>query len=236
MIMEEIINLGASYMNAYLLALDEGYCLIDTGYPFDRKNFLRKAKKKGIELTEIKYIVITHVHADHVGFLKYLLDSTNATLICTSDHVARLKTGINEMDVYISDLVNLITSKFSVAFKKITQCFEPVEYDKVVDPMTQPLIDQGLDFFLLKVHTSSDLCVKYKDIIFCGDVCMNGMGSKVHSPMWIEDNAALADSWEILSNREESTLYPAHGKPFERSAIASLVEAQRNRKIYKLYK
>ena len=230
----EPLNVGTSYMNDYLLPCGEGYCLLDTGYPFDKKGFFKRLKKKGVDLRKILYVVLTHVHADHAGFLQELLEKSGATLIYITDDKARLLSGKNVEDVYISSKGNLFTSRLSVAFRSVTQTFPPVTYEKVVDAHAQPLLPYGYRFLFFKGHTSNDLCLLTEDKLFCGDLCMNGYGAVDHSPMWIEDNDALLQSWEELLKLDVTTLYPAHGKPFPLRDLADALEKRRAKKIYKL--
>ena len=229
-----MINLGTSYMNAYLLPCGEDYCLLDTGYPFDRKKFFKKMEKLRIAPERIKYVVLTHVHADHAGFLQEVLEKTGATLIYLTDDKERLLSGKNVEKTYISRWDNLLISKVSVAFRKITQTFPPVTYEKVVDAREQPLAAFGYEFLAFKGHTSNDLCLLAGDKLFCGDLCMNGAGAADHSPMWIEDNEALLTSWEQLLKTPATTLYPAHGKPFPLADLAPALQKRRTKKVYEL--
>ena len=77
----------------FLIALPEGYLLFDTGYPADyhavmrrwpyilykhlipvqisaRQTCLNQLQEQGIKADEIKYIFISHFHADHIGALR----------------------------------------------------------------------------------------------------------------------------------------------------------------------
>ncbi|MCR4662188.1 MAG: MBL fold metallo-hydrolase [Clostridia bacterium] len=232
--MEKIINFKKPFMNVYLLPCGDDYCVLDTGYPNEYNAFIKAAEKNNIELSKIKYIVVTHVHADHVGFLQKLLTLTGATLICVFDDKERFASGANVEDIYNPNWFLNFTSKISVAFRKYTQCFEPVVYENRIDYSQQPLKEYGIELFLLHGHTSNDLCVRYKDIIFCGDICMNGILSTKHSPMWIEDNDKLIESWKYLITQDAKWLYPAHGKPFLLKDLENVIDYQQNRKLRKL--
>lgn len=232
--MEKIINLGTSYGNAYALPCGDKYCLIDTGYPFDYKHFLRKTKKCGVDLNKIKYIVVTHVHADHVGFLQPLLEKTQATLVCATEDKDRFLSGWNVEETFISRFDLWLLSKLSVLFRRFTQKFPPVTYQNVVDADEQPLLQYGITLQKLSGHTQNDLCAYYKDMIFCGDICMNGTGATNHAPMWIENNDKLVESWEKLLQSNAKTLCPTHGKPFPLQDLSKCVEKQRNKTLKKL--
>ncbi len=232
--MKKILNLGTFYMNAYLVEIKEGWLLVDTGYPFDYKHFLRKARRMKIDLASIRYVVLTHVHADHAGFLKKILSDTGAKLICLPAEKERLASGVNVKEVYISKGSMLLINRLSASLPAF-QNFDPLEIGGTLDPETQPLAEEGITFFVLHGHTDNDLCFRLEDKIFVGDVCMNGAGATGYSPLWIEDNVALVESWKELVASDADMLYPAHGKPFPKSNLVKYIEKQGRRKIRKLY-
>ena len=233
--MKTVLNLGRSYVNTYLVEVKGGWLLVDTGYPFDYKRFLKAAKRKGIELSSIRYVVLTHVHADHAGFLKKILADTGATLLCLPAEKERLASGVNEKNVFISRKITFLINRISAALPRF-QTFEPVDLAGSVDPMTQPLAEDGITFFVLHGHTDNDLCLRVDDKAFVGDVCMNGAGATGYSPLWIEDNAALVESWKTLLSSDAAYLYPGHGKPFPKCKLEKYVEKQSRRKLCKLFK
>ncbi|MDD6000662.1 MAG: MBL fold metallo-hydrolase [Bacteroidales bacterium] len=76
-----IINLGNRVVNNYLVKIDDGYALIDTGYDTGFKRFLKKIKKFNINPQKIKYIMLTHAHDDHAGFINEVLAITPAEVV-----------------------------------------------------------------------------------------------------------------------------------------------------------
>lgn len=69
----DIYNAGNRIMNTYIYPIYKGYVLIDTGYEHSLRHVEKKLNKRGIELSEIKYVFLTHAHDDHAGFLNELL-------------------------------------------------------------------------------------------------------------------------------------------------------------------
>ncbi len=53
-------------VNVYLLAEPDGYALIDTGFPKSAEKILAGIKTLGIEANQIRHIVVTHAHPDHI--------------------------------------------------------------------------------------------------------------------------------------------------------------------------
>lgn len=233
--MKKILNLGSFYLNTYLVELSSGWLLVDTGYPFDHDRFIKKVNGAGIALSSIRYVVLTHVHADHAGFLKEILAETGAQLICLPAERERLLSGVNEKDVWLSRPLLYLINRISASLPRF-QTFEPYDITGAIDPMTQPLRDEGITFFVLHGHTDNDLCFRVEDKVFVGDVCMNGAGAKGYSPLWIEDPEALLESWRRLLETDAETVYAGHGKPFPLRDLARCVEKQAKRKMCKLFK
>lgn len=233
-----VINVGDKLVNRYLLPVGENYCLIDTGYKWTYKKFVNALHKQNIALEKIKYLALTHIHSDHAGFAKELLkNNPEIQLIYNENGKARLEAGKNDMNVYISSLTNLFTSYISVIFVETTQCFPAVFTDKVINYKTQPLAEYGIEFIELSGHTISDMGIKYGDILFCGDVCMNGIPSTKHFPLWLENKFELIKTWEkIIAMDDIKMLYPGHGKPFDKKALSKYIEFWRSRGVYKLFK
>ena len=233
--MKTVLNLGTTAVNTYLVEIRDGWVLVDTGYPFGYKRFLKAAKRKGIDLTSIRYVVLTHVHADHAGFLKKILSDTGARLICLPTERERLLSGVNEKKVWISRKWLLPLNRISASSSRF-QTFEPVDAAGAVDAETQPLKEEGITFFVLHGHTDNDLCFQVDDKLFVGDVCMNGIGAAGHSPIWIEDNAKLVESWRSILAMDGALLYVGHGKPFPKDELADCVEKQARRRICRLFR
>lgn len=158
-------------------------------------------------------------------------------MICCKADKDRFITGTNVENVFNPNLIMYLGGRISIAFRKYTQTFEPIDVTNASDYTENPLIDYGINLFLLHGHTSNDLCIQYKDIVFCGDLCMNGFMASKNSPMWIEDNNKLVSSWEYLTNiKEIKYLMPGHGNPIEVNTLKENIQNQKNRKLYKLKK
>ena len=76
--MKEIITIKG-FGRCFLLEIsdknenkEKSYLLVDTQLKNFYKAFRRKLKRKGIDVSQIKYLFITHHHSDHVGFIAKL--------------------------------------------------------------------------------------------------------------------------------------------------------------------
>ncbi|MDQ2693379.1 MAG: MBL fold metallo-hydrolase, partial [Chloroflexota bacterium] len=71
-----LINLG--FVNAYLLQGHQGLTLVDTGVPGSADKILEAVSDLGKQPGDVKQILITHLHGDHVGSLAALKQATGA--------------------------------------------------------------------------------------------------------------------------------------------------------------
>ena len=234
------LNLGNKYFNIYLLDLGaSGYCLIDTGYKWQYGKFLKKLDKNGIDKRKIKYLVITHAHADHVGFLKEIVGDIDPTVIYDPRQRARLEAGKNNIDVYITTFIALMSSKVTASsvFVDRFQCFPAVKTEKFVSYEKNPLKEFGIEFVPYGGHTDGDLALKAGSELYCGDICMNCFPSIKRAPLWVENKFALIKSWEsILSDGSIATVFPIHGKPFDVRELKTALDYWRDRGVFKLFK
>ncbi len=77
---------GVCWVSAWLVHTDDGVVLIDTLYGPFKKMIVENIEKTGTDLADIKYVLMTHGHFDHVGgavALKPLLP--NAKFVMTQE-------------------------------------------------------------------------------------------------------------------------------------------------------
>lgn len=231
-----ILNAGGS-INRYLLVLPDGYCMIDTGYKWEYADFCAELRKLGVKKEEIKYLILTHAHSEHAGFLRELLTEIHPVVIFNPKQKSRLEAGKNNLDVYVSNFISLIVGWCSAAFVDKYQCFPSVKTASFVSYEKNPLSAYGIEFIPLTGHTDADLAVKVGSNLFCGDICTNKAPATRHFPVWLENKYALLKSWEtILSNHEIATVYPSRGKPFDVKELIKDIEYWRGKGVFKLFK
>lgn len=94
----KIINLGNRIVNTYFVKTESSCILIDTGYAEQFPAFNKKLRAINIEVNEIDYILLTHAHDDHAGFLSDILQHSDAKVIMSSEGLENLRKGQNSFD------------------------------------------------------------------------------------------------------------------------------------------
>ena len=219
-----ILNLGNRAVNNYLIAGEDGYILVDTGYESGYRGFRIKLKKAGVDPKEIRTVFLTHAHDDHAGFLNDVLAVTDARVILHPLAVERLKTGQNS---FVGGCSGRLAHAFCLvlaALGKGEHRYPPIreEYlDRLIPIDSEAFREMKLPFRVLETpgHTADHISLLKDDILFCGDAAMNDFPSRNRVIIWIEDPAAFKRSWEVMLSAAPKTICPGHGRPFPASDL-----------------
>jgi metallo-beta-lactamase class B len=67
-VFDDLYWLGGSQHSGWLLTSEEGHILIDTEYDYNSEVLILDGMRKfGLDPADIKYIIISHAHGDHIG-------------------------------------------------------------------------------------------------------------------------------------------------------------------------
>lgn len=69
---EHVLRMGTPIVNWYLVADDEGVTVVDAAFPAYGSQLGEGLRELGRSQRDVKAIVLTHAHADHVGFAEQL--------------------------------------------------------------------------------------------------------------------------------------------------------------------
>lgn len=93
-IVDNIYFVGDHVHNpSYLLTGSKGHIIIDTAYNETVPAILRNVEKLGFNPKDIKLILGTHAHADHVGGHSLMQEMTGASIVASAADVAVIETG-----------------------------------------------------------------------------------------------------------------------------------------------
>ncbi len=127
-------KIKCAFTNIYFVPISEGYCMIDASYPKCYKKFKKKLKSIGIDLSEIKYLFLTHHHYDHAGFLNEIVSESNIRVIIHNNGLKYLKEGQSEtISKPINWRVKLFFGFFSKFHKFIFPSFIPRPHDIIIE-------------------------------------------------------------------------------------------------------
>jgi glyoxylase-like metal-dependent hydrolase (beta-lactamase superfamily II) len=168
------INLGA--VNAFVL--DQGdLTLIDTGVPKSEDKIAAAVASIGKDVTDLKYIIVTHCHPDHSGSLAALKRMTGATTYMHRDDAAMVRKGEGKRPMKAAPgVMRKIFFTAFVAFNKGT--IEPAVVDREISDNTELPIAGGLKAIHVPGHCAGQLAFLWprRRLLFAADACSNMMG------------------------------------------------------------
>lgn len=211
----EIIPITSRYMfevNIYLLKTETGFFLIDTGMAKRRGQLERELQEAGCRPGDLKMIVITHGHLDHVGNAAYLREKFGAKVAMHRGDYGMVESGDMFVNSRGSMLIGLVGFLMKVLGLSDYEKFTPDIYLKD----DQDLSPHGLDATIIHApgHSKGSIGVMTADgDLFCGDLLVNT--DKPARNTLIDDPAEYDASVERLRTLEIRTIYPGHGKPFQ---------------------
>lgn len=229
------------FTNCYLLECNNGYLLIDVGYTGAYQKFVKKLKKKyDINISEIKYLLLTHHHDDHSGFANELRRNTGAKLIINEQSLEGLKIGKpDEESKPINRRIKFIVGIFSLFHKFIFPPIIPTENDIILTDsglMTEVLREIGINGIILYTpgHSQDGISVILQDgSVFPGDNTMNAWYFNIFGikkrPIYVQDINLIFKSWEKYIKLGGIIIYPSHGKAFNISKLKTNLAQYQNK-------
>jgi|SRR5215207_6483903 len=184
-----IVNVGYDSTNYYLIEAKNGKLLVDCGWPGTLPKFRAELKRKGINIKEIKYLLVTHFHPDHAG-LAQELKNQGIKLI-----VLECQTG------FITPFAEYFKGK-KLPYVTIAQN----------DNLTLKLEDSrkflasiGLNGEIIHTPGHSDDSVTLlldEGFVFTGDL---------HPSFMNIDDARTRESWDKIRQHKVTRIFPGHG-------------------------
>src|SRR5215831_21243309 len=69
-------------VNTFLIDAPDGCVLVDAGLPGHDADILQGIAESGRRPTDIRHLIVTHAHPDHIGSLAALQSATRAAVYC----------------------------------------------------------------------------------------------------------------------------------------------------------
>jgi glyoxylase-like metal-dependent hydrolase (beta-lactamase superfamily II) len=211
------IHRFGAMLNMYLIANGDSLTLIDTGIgDSDVKAIESALASKGWSLQNIKHILITHAHPDHIGGLAAIQKRVNAhTYVHRLDaNVTRGERGqvfapMEELNFLWRTMASLM-AKVQIAPARVDTEFQ--------DADEFPQIIEGLKVIHLPGHSygHSAFWLEKEGVLIAGDVMMNlpwGAAFPVRAPS--VDWAGVKTSIAKVADLNPSVLLLGHGKPIK---------------------
>jgi len=218
----QIDTIALGLGNIYVIR-DQGAIIVDGGDTKKTKEFVKGIENISLKPEEIKLIVITHGHFDHIGTAADIKKLTEAKLAmhekekdCLEKGLMPLPPGFNLWGTMMVGVMKV----FMIPFRTIP----PTNVDIVLDDNEFPLANYGIPGKVIHTpgHSTGSVSVLLETgDAFIGDLAMNefplsfGPGFAAFG----DSIEAIKASWSLLLDEGAKMVYPAHGDPFPVSVI-----------------
>ena len=88
-----VYYVGAKEVASYLVATPAGHVVIDSGFAETVPRVLANVRALGFEPKDVKWLLISHAHYDHVGGIADLRDATGAKVAVSAGDAEQAKNG-----------------------------------------------------------------------------------------------------------------------------------------------
>ncbi len=235
---EGVYRVPARAANAYLVEADNGLVLVDTGMPGSETRILKAIAGLGRAPSDVKLILLTHRHLDHIGSAAALKKETSGMLVShpfEKPYVAGTLVIITPRawSLYgrIVRRVLAIASSTMKMFRLIK--YRPVHVDEAADEESV-LEKVGLDGSIVWTpgHTkgSVSLFLNESKVAIIGDLLTSKRG-KLVEPMFMENTSQTRSSVQRILDLDPVTLCPGHGKPLPPSTVRVKERAAQSVKV-----
>ena len=231
-------------VNVHLVKLKSGWLLIDCGMETEPAfAALSEAMDAlGVEWRQIRQIFLTHMHPDHMGLAKKLLELTGAELLMHEAEAHHLRlVAQSERRVPWMDLVfrqagvpETLQAKMERHFLQIRKNFHDLTPHRLLSggEVIETAIG-NLQVYWTPGHSPGHVCLycPEKKLLFSGDQIIENITPNI---AWHPEQDTLADyldSLDRLRDLDVDLILPAHGEPFSghRKWIAETIDHHRER-------
>ena len=220
------VHMLPGLVNVYLLKTSDGYALIDTGFPKSADKILKGLASVGVSPHEVKHILLTHGHPDHIGSAAALKQATGATVYAHAEDAPIIHAGKGWRKANASPgLRNRIV--FNLV-SRMTKDVEGTVVDRLIADGEALPFDKDLIAIHIPGHSKGQLAFLWKKsggVLFAADACINRKGMQL--TMATEDMEETRRSLAKLAEHDFETACFGHGKPIGTGADAAFRQVWR---------
>jgi hydroxyacylglutathione hydrolase len=223
---QAVYRVPAYHANTYLVEADNGLVLVDTGLPGSEKRILEAIGKLGRKPDDVKLVLLTHRHLDHIGSAAAIKKETSATLVShpfEKPYVAGTLVIITPKAWSLYGRVARRVLAVAASTKKLLRLnkYQPVHVDEAADEELV-LEKAGLDGSIIWTpgHTkgSVSLFLNRSRVAIIGDL-LRGKRGRLVEPMFMENPSQTKASVQRILDLDPAILCPGHGKPLPPSRV-----------------
>lgn len=214
-------------VNVYLVRLDNGYLLIDCGMETDACFSAWESVREGMGLkwSDIRQILLTHIHPDHMGLAHKLLRLTGASLLLHHAD-ARLLAEVSETEKYrmwqdkvlqSAGVPQKLIAMITKSLASVQHSFHRLAPNVMLEGCERiPAGIGNLEVIWTPGHSPGHVCLynRAHRVLFSGDHMLEHITPNIG---WQPGRDALGEflsSLDRIAQLEVDLVLPSHGAPF----------------------
>jgi hydroxyacylglutathione hydrolase len=213
----DIFSLSLGINQCYLIRGTGGIVMVDCGMPNKLRAFDKAIGRYNIAPDEVKLIVLTHAHFDHIGSARAIKLFTGAKIAAHENEKMFMEEGRFTWPKGVTKWGKI--SRIMLLPYLSTKPIAKAKVDLILNNEDYSLVDFGIDGRIIFTpgYSSGSVSVLLKTgEAFVGSLAHNGFPFRGSPglPIFAEDLDKIKDSWKLLIERGARMIYPGHGDPF----------------------
>ena len=203
-------SLSVGPVNVFLLEEGPHLVLIDAGLPGNADGILAAVAKLGRASRDLRHIILTHAHPDHIGSAAALVRATGAQ---TWMHRRDAPIAEGKADFRpIQPAPELMMKLLYVVMSRSRPIVEPVKIDSFVTDGEVLSVAGGMTVIGVPGHCAGQVALLWRDrnVLFAADTCAHLVG--LGSPLGYEDLEEGRRSQKKLASFDFDIACFGHGK------------------------
>jgi glyoxylase-like metal-dependent hydrolase (beta-lactamase superfamily II) len=214
-------------VNVYLVRLPQGFLLIDCGMETEAAFHALGRAREGLGLawSDIRQVVLTHIHPDHMGLAREVLARSGARLYLHGADQALLAE-VAEAAPYSAWQQRVLAeagvaaemiARISSALREVHRSFRRLDPDCALSGgESLPVAGGHLEVVWTPGHSPGHVCLydRGRRVLFSGDHVLQHITPNIG---WQPGRDALGEylaSLDLIAALEVDLILPAHGSPF----------------------
>jgi glyoxylase-like metal-dependent hydrolase (beta-lactamase superfamily II) len=212
-----------SVVNAYAVAIDGGFALVDTG-PVGSEGPVLEALAELRPSASLRQIVLTHSHKDHCGSALALASVTGAEVLAGADDALVISGAEQEPAAVITDEERPYYERVAPLLPPAP----PVRVDRLLDDGDDVGWDEPTCVMRAPGHTAGSIAVYMaaSRVLFTGDNVASMAGRAVLGPFNVDRAGAIASFRRQAAVDAEIACF-GHGDPIIGDAVNALRQTAR---------
>lgn len=226
-------------VNWVLVVDDTGVMLVDAGYPGDRDDVLASLRQLGYAAGDVRAILLTHAHIDHLGSAIWFANEHRTPVYCHADEVGHTKREYLEQVSLLDLAMRLWRPRWAIWSVHVLRSGGLIR-DGI--PTAEPLTAEtaaGLPGHPMAIftpgHTGGHCSYVIDGVLISGDALITGhpllrhRGPQLLPAVFSHSQQQCLRSLDALGLLETDILAPGHGDlwrgPIREATAAALTRA-----------